>query len=467
LKPRRPPRIEIHIREVLMQRRWLVSLCVSAILWTSVRANAGTVTAPHVRVTFDGLSDDHAKAVAQTLSAAWEAYEADFGLRLPETILCSIDCGPGKPTRLYTDGNDRVFLSAPSPDKLLRPARSGTFVVYGLCHEPGHIAMYRVLKDRDWMTTAAAEGWAHYAGSVVVDRVWEAKGQELWSPDPYEYKADGTARLAEQLTANSPSDVARGAAQWRELESIIGRKGFGKLFTAWQAAMEKEAPAPGAVSERLVEAAAQQWPQKSDALHKWWAQAGPLFIETRPASAFVKASIERSRLENRPVTLGEDDGTSDGKKSIAGGGHARRFVAPGGGEWYLTGVSVFGSRYGPPQPPAGATFDVALCDADMKPIAVWKQPQRLFPRGEAKWVRVEIPPTRVPPGEAGFYVCLQFRPTATQGVFVHFDAGAKDKAERSSLVATPGQAGEPLAAGDWMIRAEVDRTKSADALGTK
>ena len=103
----------------------------------------------------------------------------------------------------------------------------------------------------------------------------------------------------------------------------------------------------------------------------------------------------------------------------------------------------------------------------MKPIVVWKQPQAMFPRGEAKWVRVAVPPTRVPPGEKGFHVCIQFRPTATQGVFMHVDSSKAKQGEHESLTATPGQAGEPFNVGEWMIRAEIERSKSADALGGK
>ena len=39
----------------------------------------------------------------------------------------------------------------PSEDKLAKPSTSGVFNLCGLCHELGHMAMYRVLKDRGWM----------------------------------------------------------------------------------------------------------------------------------------------------------------------------------------------------------------------------------------------------------------------------------------------------------------------------
>src|SRR5439155_9675515 len=169
-----------------------------------------------------GISEPQAQAIADTLAEARKAYVELFGFDMPARIECTVECGADKPTRLFTDGEDRVFLSMPSPDKLLRPSKSGTFTLYGLCHELGHVAMYRVLKDRGWMTSAGAEGWAHYAGSIVVDEVYKARGETLWAPDPYDYRADGTARLDKQLKERSPSPVALGAGKWLALGKIVG-----------------------------------------------------------------------------------------------------------------------------------------------------------------------------------------------------------------------------------------------------
>src|SRR5205807_1519353 len=135
--------------------------------------------------------------------------------------------------RLFNDGRDYIVLSVKSPNALARPQRSGTFLLYGLCHELGHVAMYRILTDRDWLTTAGAEGFAHYAGSVVVDAVYNARGEKLWW-DPYDYRADGAARLAKQLADPKPSDVAKAAGLWQDLDAIIGHKKFPTLFAAWQ-----------------------------------------------------------------------------------------------------------------------------------------------------------------------------------------------------------------------------------------
>jgi hypothetical protein len=156
------------------------------------------------------------------------------------------------------------------------------------------------------------------------------------------------------------------------------------------------------------------------------------------------------------VVLSYDDDASEGKKSIAGGGHATSFKAPGAGEWYIRSVSVYGARYGHPRAPR-ENFDVALCDAQGKVIDVWKKPYGTFRRGNLRWVRMDVPPSQVP---TDFTICLNFRPTRTKGVFVAYDADSKGH----SRVATPGQAGSEFSDGDWMIRVEVDQPKATDPL---
>jgi hypothetical protein len=302
---------------------------------------AETAEAQNVRVSYQGVDAKQATAIAQTLSAAREVYVRDFGFEMPEAIVCTVACGPKETSRLYTDGNDRVFLSLPSKDKLAKPAASGVFNLYGLCHELGHTAMYRVLKDRDWMTVAGAEGWAHFTGSVVIDEVYKAKGEKLWS-DPYDYRADGRARLAKQLQSAKPSDIARGAGQWQALDAIIGRKSFVKLFAAWQ-----EAKIDPSQPEALLSVLTRLHPEKKAALEGWWKGASPVLTEKRQASGFAKTEITPDRLSGQPLALAGDDNTPDGKKSLAGGGHARRFTAPGEGEWYLRSVSVHGAFAGP------------------------------------------------------------------------------------------------------------------------
>lgn len=414
-------------------------------------AGAEVKEIPHAKVSYEGISSEYAAALAETLAAARQVYVGTLKFDMPDSVMLEVKCGPTEATRLYTDGEDRLFLSLSSEDQLAQPTKSGVFNLYGMCHELGHMAMYRTLKNRDWMTSAAAEGWAHYAGSVVVDRVWTAKGEKLW-PDRYDYRADGTARLNKQLAATKTSPIGQGAGQWQKLEAIIGLPQFSKLFAAWEAA-EVDATKPDAGLLAVLE---KMQPAKKEAIAEWWKVAGPLFVDHVAASKTKAETVPVGQLSGKPTVLKYDDDASDGKKSIAGGGHAVAFRAPAGGKWYLRAISVYGARYGTPKAPP-SPFDIALCDKDLAVIATWRRPIGTFGYGGMGWTRLEVPPTRVP---AGFQVCLDFKPTATKGVYVGFDSSTHGH----SQVATPGKKGGPLGEGDWMIRVELDQAKDADPL---
>jgi len=419
-------------------------------------AAAEVTRIPHVEVRHEGIDAVQASALAETLAAARVVYIEEYGFDMPEKAALQVTCRSGETTRLWTDGQDHLFLTIPSRDKLRRPAVTGVFNLYGMCHELGHMAMYRMLKNRDWMTMAAAEGWAHYAGSVVVDHVYEAKGPDLW-PDPYDYRKDGTARLRRQLEDKSePSPVTQGAGQWLKLEGIIGRKNLPKLFAAWQAARIDPLKPRGDLLAVLVKLV----PDKKAVLEEWWKTAGPLFVEEPVTSKFKAETMPASELSDQPFLLKLDDDASDGKQSIGGGGHARLFRAPAGGPLYLTAVWVHGARYGGLKP-VSDVFDVALCDKDMATIALWNKPYGLFDAGETMtWVQVPVTPTRVPDE---FNICLAFKSTASKGIYAAYD----DSTHGSSRAATPGKPGRSFDKGDWMIRVELSRPKDAQPLQTQ
>jgi RNA polymerase sigma-70 factor (ECF subfamily) len=138
-----------------------------------------------------------------------------------------------------------------------------------------------------------------------------------------------------------------------------------------------------------------------------------------------------------------DDGTSDGKKSIGGSGHAILFETPRG-KWLLDRVEVFGSRYGTPQAPA-EDFFVYVCDEEMKTVKEFPRPYYIFERGQERWHKIPIDAVAVP---QRFYVCLSFNPGRTKGVFVHYDESVEESHSRQAL---PYTTGSPIS-GDWMIR---------------
>jgi len=411
------------------------------------------IDVPHVKVTMRDavtpgkstctVDNAHARALAETLGAARDVYVA-LGFDMPDTVNLSITCG-GDSANLFTDGYDQLFLSIKSIDDLAPPAKSGVFNIYGMSHELGHIAMYRILKNRDWMTDAAAEGWAHYIGSDVVDSVFAAKGTSLW-PEQYDYLQDGTARLQKDTSSKFPSDVAVAAAQWQALGSIIGPRNFVSLFSAWQtASITSTRP-----WKTLLPAIQKLQPRSETTLNDWWKGAGPILVIR--VSEVRADQVSPKVLSGQIVELPAKSGTETNHASIGGGGEGRKFTLPDAGDLFITSVSVYGSRYGEETVPPDMTFDIILSDADARMIAIWKGQYASFKNGNDGWARFEVPPTRAPDV---FNITLDFHATASNGVYVGFDSTSNG----SSVDSLPWQTPHPFAAGDWMIHVELDHKK--------
>jgi len=403
----------------------------------------GTFKADRVSVTYSGIGEPQAEAIGRAAAAA-RCAAADLGYDMPEGISINVTCGADQRSRLWTDGRDHFELTAQSEKDFRKPAESGIFHLYGMCHEVGHLAQYRLIPKHDWMTTAAAEGWAHYLGSRLVDAVYAREGPDLW-PDKYDYRADGMARLTRQLSSARPDEVAAGAGLWLELAGIVGERGIPAIFRTWGAAEADPADPGPALGKALLATS------KDPRLAAWWKKAEPVFVQKRERSAFAAKTATPAQLAGKPAELAHDDGTPAGKMSLTGSGHAVRFDAPSAAS-YLVGLRIYGSRYGAQQPPA-ENFHLWLCDEQFKAIADFALPYSAFERGEPKWVALPVRPTLVP---QRFFVCAGFDPSSTKGVFVHRDASAGG----DSFCGLPGQPPQPFAAGDWMVRPTLDQAKA-------
>jgi len=399
-------------------------------------------------VTYTGIDQQYVQAIARVAKAARGVAVKQFGFDMPETIKINATQDAKQPVRLFNDGQDRLYLNVRTADNLRKPSESGVFHIYGICHEVGHLAMYRIIRDHSWLTSAAAEGWAHYIGSRIVDSVYALEKEQLW-PDNYNYLADGTARLKRQLAQPNPSGTARGAGLWKELVDILGDKGIVAVFRIWSKA-DIDPTDPGAALRMTLLTT-----MPDTRLPYWWNKAEPVFVFKRPKSGFVAQTADRKDLAGQPLELAHDDGRQAGKRSIAGSGHAVRFTVPGS-SWYLTSVQVYGSRYGYPAPPR-EDFHVWLCDSDFKVIADFPQPYSKFRRGNPRWVNLSMQPTSVP---SEFVICVAFNPTGTKGVYVGHDKSPS----RNSFTGLAGQEGKPFSRGDWMIRVRLDQLRTADAL---
>jgi len=417
-----------------------VSLAVAVLVTSpSVAVAAEELNLNHVVVSYDGIGKPYAEAIGRTVAAARNAAVDQFGFDMPETIVVSVTVDPKANVGLMNDGQDRFMLTIRSEQDLRKPSATGIFQLYGMCHEVGHLAMYRLIRDHSWMTSDAAEGWAHYLGSRLVDAVYAKEGPNLW-PDRYDYREDGTKRLARQW--EKAKDEVRGPVAWQRLSQIVGDKGIAPIFRAWgKAEFAPSDPAEGMGKALLADSS-------NARAAPWWDQSKDLLVLKRPKSKVAAETVEEKQLAGQSRELAHDDGRVAGRSSLAGGGHAVRFEAPGD-NWYVTEVRIHGARYGYPAPPQ-EDFSVWLCDEDFKAIAKFSHPYGKFQRGSPRWVSLKMKATRVP---KSFIICVGFNPTATKGVFVSRDA----EASGSSLTGLPGQKGYPFDEGDWMIRVTVSQ----------
>ena len=409
------------------------------------------IASDHVTVTYQGIDKTYAEAIAHTVEAARDICRATFGFEMPQRIDVSVNLDAERRPRLFNDGVDQFRLTVRSARDLRKPTTSGVFHLYGMCHEVAHLGMYRAIPNHDWMTTAAAEGWAHYLGSRLVDGVYDREGPDLW-PDRYDYRADGTKRLEKQLTGDELTPTHQGARLWRELAEILGEDKLPELFEAWGKVNVDPADPAAALLPKL------QSISEDERVVDWWNRAESLFLIKRDKSGFVAENVPVGDLTGALLEVKYDDDKSVSKKSMAGGGHVIRFEKPSG-EWFLTSVSIFGSRYGARRPPR-EDFHIWLCDEDFKVVSDFPIPYSKFPRGAPKWVHLKVKPTKIPPN---FIICAGFNPSARKGVFVHYDAESSDH----SFTGLPGRQPRPFAGGDWMIRVGLDQLKSADALGSQ
>jgi hypothetical protein len=217
---------------------------------------------------------------------------------------------------------------------------------------------------------------------------------------------------------------------------------------AWQSAAVTSAQP----WEELLPVLKNLQPRSEAALNDWWQGAAPLLVEKMSAlSGFPSAQVALADLSGHTTEIPPDRGAESNRMSIGGGGEGRLFSLPDASDWYITAVWVYGSRYGADEPP-DMDFDIALSDGDDRMISLWKGRYASFKAGADAWTRVAVPATHLPPS---FYVTLNFHATASNGVYVAYDAATKG----GSIDSVPGKAKHAFPNGDWMIRVEMDHRK--------
>ena len=409
-----------------------------------------TVEVPRVTARYARFDRKYATALARILSEAVKVYE-ELGFKMPEKLTFDACIEPSG-TALWTDGESAVFLTLRSKELLAPSTRTGVFNIYGMCHELGHIAMYKDMESMIGLPAGVGEGWAHYVGSVVVSEVARRLGKGIW-PEPYDVSdVEGMGRLRRQAdlalgkTWDEMDATTRASLVFYRLESEYGRE---KVTSAMVSALARHPSGKdlmglvlGRVRAVVGSQRAADWVPASVIVAKieWKVK------ERNPGDEFF--ADQKVEKDESGVQLSYDDGIMDTKLSSSGCGYTVLFRAPEG-SWQLDGVKLFGSRYGTDEPPK-EDFSIYVCDEDFNPLHTIRLPYGIFERGEERWYDLKFDPVDVP---SKFYVCVDFQATASKGVYVGQDA----KAERShSYMALPyTYVGDMRSKVDWMIRAHL------------
>ena len=416
--------------------------------------SAQTITGDGAEVTFSGVKPEYAKALLAVAAEARRVYANTFGFDMPEKLSLNIEKKERGRPQLWTDGQSQMFLTITSTADLAPPMQSGTFNIFGMCHELGHMVMYRKAQLIG-LPDGIGEGWAYYAGSVVVDHVYKKLGQTVW-PQPYNYsEVEGTARLARN--AEQP-DAAKDATTRAAMVfyKIQQRFGEDKVMAAMKIALEGN-PMGKDVMPRFADALAKVTNDESAR-----AMVPDEFltfkIDWKVAEREINEKTTQGQVlveDQTGVLLKYDSGASEQKMSTAGAGHAIMFYAPPG-SWAVDFVQLYGARYGEADPPK-ENFFIFICDQDFNVIKTIEKPYSTFERDDPKWYTMSFDPIKVP---RGFYVCVYFAPTATKGIYVYYNTSTTISHSRSALPWTFVYDLRGESKNDWMIRAHL--VKRAD-----
>ena len=406
------------------------------------------VELPRVTVRYARIDEKYAKAFGNILAEALKVYES-LGFKMPEKVTLETQLDPSS-TALWTDGESQMFLHLKSKELLAPATRTRVFNIYGMCHELGHIATYRNMESLMGLPQGVGEGWAHYAGSIVVTEVAGKLGKSIW-PEYYDIAdVEGIGRLKRASEEAKPWDkmdpTSRAALVFYRIETEYGRDKLAAAMSAALAARPTGKELMPLMLAKLREATsnstAADWVPESVLVPQieWETK------ERHPGDDFF--TDQKVEEDGKGVWLFYDDGTMEGKRSMSGSAQTVLFRLPEG-SWQIDGIKVFGARYGEDEPPK-EDISIYICDEGFDLLREVKAPYSSFEKGNEKWQSVSFSPFDV---TKTFYVGVDFHATATKGVYVAMDKGVK---RSHSRIAMPyAYVSDMKETSDWMLRAHL------------
>ncbi len=180
-----------------------------------------------------------------------------------------------------------------------------------------------------------------------------------------------------------------------------------------------------------------------------------LLISLALTVSLTVSLLPAEKKKEKPVMiLKHDDGTADGKKSIAGTGEMVEFSLPDKMQ-KLKGIRLHCSRYGYPKAPK-EDVEISIVSEDGTDLVHTEMvPYSKFKRGSARWTTIKFKdPVETP---EKFWVIINFNAEQRKGVYVSYDTSTKGKHSKTGL---PGkQSKEVSFGGDWMMHAMLTKPK--------
>lgn len=202
------------------------------LLSVTVNGQIKRLDTEHFQANYEAETEKYVLASLEVLELA-RNLAIDAGYDLPDKLQFSVI--RSERNVLYFDRKklNGITWEYNSLENLLPPAESRKKNVYGLCHEIGHLSMYRITNNKNnWMSYDYRESWADFFGNFLIDSVFQYLGTDFW-PEPHDYsESAGMDFFLQRIENDNPKlqSFNKSALFWYELNLKLGFRNIPGFF---------------------------------------------------------------------------------------------------------------------------------------------------------------------------------------------------------------------------------------------
>ncbi len=404
------------------------------------------------KVVARGFPPAHVDAFAKATDGIAALYVTSLGLDMPEVVTLNAQLDSDTAPALWIGDEQTIELRLQWQRHLERPNRSRVYVLYGIGYRLAEMAIERTLGKAPWLTDEAHRGLAHYLSCVALERLYVVHGKSLW-PDEYNYADDGIRELKERMERSNESKIIVACAAWHEWVQEYGGPELGALLKRWNNAAPDALRPKDALSYATTRGTKDSYDKSKR--NRWFRTFSDEYIKSAIRNDVTISAKRRGRLMRDQRVLKYDDDEPNEPVLLARGEHIITFKAPPD-RWYLTEIHFYAERYGQILTKA-KDFTITLRDEKFKKVYSWDKPYGLIRGRDPQWYKIRLDPV---PVSSAFAITIEFESRRNAGVRLFKDTSSKG----NSAAGSARRGIQPVADGDWMIRAEIDRVKDDNPL---